>query len=354
MLDMRTIMDRLEMSEGLVTTRQPCPAGKMTIGYGRNIDDNPLDAEEQRHLGCGPKGPNPISKKDAEYLLQSDINKCINDLDKRFPWWKNLDGEHQFIMIDMAFNCGIGGLSKHKTMLQCMKEGKFDEAAEAMRNTKYFRQVGNRSARNYVLMRTGVYNKNVTQRTMGNYLSGNITSAPAPSSSGSYAYASAQTSSASNSSQKTRNTLKADQKRYKDAKAKADTKALKAKKKAEKQAAKAAKAKQREDDDKKQMTKMIDELNRNVKDPKDKIDTKKAVDTLYKAHGKKAVKKLQNTINKPKKGQTPHSAVKKLLTEAEKKITNKKSKPVNKAKKSNVAQKDSTALVAKKKVARSR
>lgn len=156
MIEMNEVLRRIGDSEGFCATPKRCPAGYLSIGYGRNIEQNPLSKEEQQHLHCGPQGPNPISEKDAEYLLQNDVNKCMKQLDKKYPWWRNLDDERQFVVLDMCFNMGLGGFSKFKKMHTALQEGDYEEAANCMKNSAYYKQVGQRSARNYQILKTGV------------------------------------------------------------------------------------------------------------------------------------------------------------------------------------------------------
>ena len=57
-----SIIDFTAKSEGFSSTPYRCSAGYMTIGYGRNLDANPLDIDE-------------ISEDDAWSLLEEDLEK---------------------------------------------------------------------------------------------------------------------------------------------------------------------------------------------------------------------------------------------------------------------------------------
>ena len=77
-----------------------------------------------------------------------------------------MDNERQYVMLDLTFNMGIEKLSKFKDTLKDMQEGDYDKAAENLKKSNYFRQTGNRAARNYVGLKTGIYVPEVTKKTI--------------------------------------------------------------------------------------------------------------------------------------------------------------------------------------------
>jgi len=62
------LIAQLKKHEGFRSKVYKCPAGYLTIGYGRNLETNGLTKEE------------------AEYLLQKDVEKIETELSKRIPW----------------------------------------------------------------------------------------------------------------------------------------------------------------------------------------------------------------------------------------------------------------------------
>lgn len=110
---------------------------KLTIGVGHNIDD----------LG--------ISKNIAMAILAEDIQTVINQLDAQLPWWRNLDGTRQRVLVNMCFNLGITKLLGFKNTLQLVRDGKYDEAADAMLKSAWANQVGARAQRLSQMMETG-------------------------------------------------------------------------------------------------------------------------------------------------------------------------------------------------------
>ena len=95
-----------------------CPAGKLTIGYGRNLDDVGISVEEAREL------------------LDHDINLCLLDL-ATFGWFYALDPIRQMALVDMRFQLGPSGFRAFHQMLAALTDGAFDAAAAECLHSKY-------------------------------------------------------------------------------------------------------------------------------------------------------------------------------------------------------------------------
>jgi len=162
---METTVHRLKREEGFSSEPYKCSMGYWSVGYGRNLETNPLTKEEQvRITGYGNLTPDevkahfdkfPISKKDATYLLQNDITKVTLELDSKI---KNLETYPEAaisVLIDMAFNMGVGGLMKFNNFLEALKDAskltgvlrkkKYEEASKHMLDSLWARQVGIRA-----------------------------------------------------------------------------------------------------------------------------------------------------------------------------------------------------------------
>lgn len=113
--------------EGFKNKLYICPAGKPTIGVGRNLEDKGLSTEE------------------VYYLLENDISYTEADLRKKLCWFKNLTINRQDVLVDMAFNLGISGLLKFKKTLKLIEEGNYKLAAKEMLKSKWATQVKNRA-----------------------------------------------------------------------------------------------------------------------------------------------------------------------------------------------------------------
>jgi len=117
----------LKKHEGLMLKPYRCSAGKLSIGYGRNLDD----------VG--------ISKEEAEHLLRNDIDNCVKQLKHHLFWVFDHSNTVQDIIINMCFNLGIYGLLGFKKTLKLIKEGKYKQASIEMLDSNWAKQVGIRA-----------------------------------------------------------------------------------------------------------------------------------------------------------------------------------------------------------------
>jgi lysozyme len=131
------LINQLKRHEGVKLKPYKCSAGKLTIGVGKNIEDNGITLEE------------------AEYLLQNDIAEARSQLLNSFPWMSTLNDARISAMINFTFNVGIGTVKKFKNALEHLKNREFDEAATEMLNSRWSEQVGARSKEIADQIRTG-------------------------------------------------------------------------------------------------------------------------------------------------------------------------------------------------------
>ena len=121
------LIDDLIRHEGMKLKPYICPAGKVTIGVGRNIQDN------------------GISEAEARYLLKNDIIHCWAELHKALPWALKLPAEVQDVLCNMTFNMGITKLMAFKKALAALKAGQWNTAAAEMLDSDWAKQVGRRA-----------------------------------------------------------------------------------------------------------------------------------------------------------------------------------------------------------------
>jgi len=120
------LKNQLKRHEGLMLHVYKCPAGKLTVGIGRNLED---------------KG---ITEEEALYLLDNDIQECRDRL-KGLSWYRDLDDVRKCVIINMCFNLGYQGLLKFKNMIKYIKKKEYHKAVESMRQSKWCSQVGERA-----------------------------------------------------------------------------------------------------------------------------------------------------------------------------------------------------------------
>ena len=133
---MKSLEEQLILHEGMRLKPYRCTAGKLTIGVGRNLDD---------------KG---IAKSEALFLLHNDIAEALEALN-RYGWYRKLDPIRQRVVIDMAFNLGMGDLLGFRRMIAALKRDDYQDAAGEMLMSRWAEQVGMRATRLAEMMRTG-------------------------------------------------------------------------------------------------------------------------------------------------------------------------------------------------------
>jgi lysozyme len=124
--------------EGLNLYPYTCSAGKLTIGYGHNLE-------------------NGISPEIAEQLLKSDLAQAQTQVEKNIPFARQLSEVRQFVLTDMCFNMGLKKLLTFKKMLAAVKQGYYARAAYEMLQSRWAEQVGRRAGELAEMMRTGEY-----------------------------------------------------------------------------------------------------------------------------------------------------------------------------------------------------
>ncbi|MBF0383621.1 MAG: glycoside hydrolase family protein [Magnetococcales bacterium] len=162
--DTTALIERLIKHEKLMHGIYKCPAGKWTIGVGRNIQDVGISNEELIWLfqnrgfeGVDTLMPSSLSRPGALYLLANDINRVITELQKNVPGFDQLVEARKHALIDMCFNLGLSKFMGFKKMLAALKERDWDHAAVQMLDSKWAKQVGSRSTTLAAMMQNGSY-----------------------------------------------------------------------------------------------------------------------------------------------------------------------------------------------------
>lgn len=154
-MDFDIIIKRLEFHESCVLKPYYCPTGHLTLGIGHNVEARPFTDEEKRAIGDWKKG---ITKNMAYMICRNDVNICLNQL-KTLSFWNQLDLERQYALLDMCFQLGFKGLCGFKKMLEAMRWGKWQTAAEECLNSDYARQTPARAKRIARLIKEGIWQK---------------------------------------------------------------------------------------------------------------------------------------------------------------------------------------------------
>jgi lysozyme len=109
--------------EGMLLKPYKCTKGKLTIGIGRNLDDN------------------GITEQEAMLLLENDIKRCEEELKKVFDNYLKITRERQCALISLIFNLGLTRFLKFKKTIELIKLEKWEEASEEVLISKWATQV---------------------------------------------------------------------------------------------------------------------------------------------------------------------------------------------------------------------
>jgi lysozyme len=109
-------------------------AGKLTIGYGRNLTDDGIVIDE------------------AKFMLDNDVTTAIKEC-YAVQCFGSLDDDRQHVLIDMMFNLGPVKLLKFTKMLAAIEARDFKTAATEMMNSAWAIEVGQRAIELAALMR---------------------------------------------------------------------------------------------------------------------------------------------------------------------------------------------------------
>lgn len=135
------LREMLTLHEGLKLNPYLCTAGKTTIGIGRNLDD----------VG--------ITREEADMMLDHDIDRCIEELDRVLASWRTHDDVRQNVLIELVFNLGITRFLGFRKMIAALSACDYDTAAKEMKDSRWYTQVGQRAVTMCEMMRTGKYPK---------------------------------------------------------------------------------------------------------------------------------------------------------------------------------------------------
>ena len=113
--------------------------GLPTFGIGHLVTER--DPEYQKEVGT------MVDEIRVNEVFEQDIHVTLGECSKLFDDWDKLPEEVRLILANMMFNMGRPRLSKFKKMIQAVKDGDWLEAANQMKDSRWYKQVTNRADR---------------------------------------------------------------------------------------------------------------------------------------------------------------------------------------------------------------
>lgn len=151
---MDQLINQIKRHEGFSDHAYRCPAGKLTIGYGYNLDANPLGLTP---IVVKYALMNGMAEHEAERLLTLMVERCIDQLDAALPWCVSIGSVRHDVLINMAYNMGISGLLKFTKTLSLIRNGAYGTASVEMLKSKWADDVGHRAVELSEQMQSGKY-----------------------------------------------------------------------------------------------------------------------------------------------------------------------------------------------------
>src|SRR5579871_651195 len=123
------IGEQLLRDEGLKLRPYRDSVGKLTIGIGRNLDDD------------------GIREVEAYFMRDNDVAAVTTGIRAALPWTASLDPVRFGVLQNMAFNMGLQGLLKFEQFLGSLQSGNLKMAQLNLLHSRWAQQVEDRAKR---------------------------------------------------------------------------------------------------------------------------------------------------------------------------------------------------------------
>ena len=138
-MDLVKLREQLEIDEGVKYDIYLDHLGYPTFGIGHLITED--DPEHGQPVGT------EVSKERVEEAFEKDCEWVVRDCYKLYDSFDDLPEEVQQIVANMMFNLGYPRLSAFKGMKAGVDSQDWNEAADQMVDSRWYRQVGARAER---------------------------------------------------------------------------------------------------------------------------------------------------------------------------------------------------------------
>lgn len=153
---METCKRVLMFEEGFRAFPYLCPAGKSTIGYGHNLDANPLTENDREAMGLVP-GDAAVNRTQAEVLLVRDMGRLIVPAAHKIfgaANWEAFGEVRRAALGSMIYQLGEGGFSAFKNLRSAVLRYDWAGAATAALDSAWAQQTPARARRHATALLT--------------------------------------------------------------------------------------------------------------------------------------------------------------------------------------------------------
>tara|TARA_R110000796_G_scaffold49029_5_gene117376 strand:+ start:2553 stop:2996 length:444 start_codon:yes stop_codon:yes gene_type:complete len=138
-MNLERLQEDLATDEGVVYEVYLDHLDLPTVGIGHLI----LDSDPEHGADVGT----PVTEERVTELFQKDCEIVLADCQILYPDFDDLPEEVQLIVANMMFNMGRPRLSKFKGMKRGVDSRDWNDAADEMVDSGWYRQVTNRAQR---------------------------------------------------------------------------------------------------------------------------------------------------------------------------------------------------------------
>jgi GH24 family phage-related lysozyme (muramidase) len=147
-LDTTKLKEQLERHEGKRAKVYKDSRGILTIGIGFNLQRS--DAKKKIE-GLGLKfddvksGKVQLTDDQIQKLFDADVEKAVSDAKGLVKNYDELPEARKRVVVNMIFNLGAGGFGKFKHLIADLEANDFEKAADEMKKSAWYTQVGKRA-----------------------------------------------------------------------------------------------------------------------------------------------------------------------------------------------------------------
>lgn len=86
-----------------------------------------------------------ITEDESLYIVRKRVRHIAEQLQQALPFWTRLPDEVKDVLIEMAYQMGVGGVLRFRKTLDALEHGDYAKAAEEMLDSKWAHQTPKRA-----------------------------------------------------------------------------------------------------------------------------------------------------------------------------------------------------------------
>lgn len=136
-MNLALLYRELRRDEGDSLVLYRCKSGKQTIGVGRNVEDR------------------GVSKEESDFMLRNDVDIVLHEIKRVLPQFDAYTEIRKRALANMFFALGMTKFLGFKKMIAAIKDGRRDDAADELLDSRWVREVGQRAVRLSIMVHNG-------------------------------------------------------------------------------------------------------------------------------------------------------------------------------------------------------